>query len=45
MLSGYCCDITDQYDIKVGGVNKLVLNLGNKNKYVLHYRNSELYLL
>ena len=21
---------------KIGGVNKLVLNLGNENKYVLH---------
>ena len=30
--------------IKVGGVNILVQNLGNKSKYVLHYRNFQLYL-
>ena len=32
------------YVIKVGGVNKLVPNLGNKNKYVVHYKNLQLYL-
>ena len=29
---------------KIGRVNKLVLNLGNKSKYVLHYRNLQLHL-
>ena len=30
---------------KIGGVNKLVSNLGYKNKYVPHYKNLQLYLL
>ena len=34
-LSKYCSYIVDQYGIKVGGVNKLVQNLGNKSRYVL----------
>ena len=39
MLSKYCKEIADKYDIKVGDVKKLIPNLGNKTKYVLHYRN------
>ena len=39
MLSKYGSNITSNYDIKIGGVNKLVQNLGNKSKYVLHYKN------
>ena len=38
MLSKYCSDIANKYGIKVGGVNKLVPNLGNKTKYIVHYR-------
>ena len=45
MLSKYCCNIADKYEMKIGGVNKLVPNLGNKSKYVVHYRNLQLYLL
>ena len=41
-MSRYCNDIAHQYDIKVGGVNKLVQNLGNKRKFVLHYRSFHL---
>ena len=39
MLSNYCSSISNKYHIKIVGVNKLILNLGNKSKYVLHYRN------
>ena len=28
MLLKYCCNIADEYEIKIGGVNKLVPNLG-----------------
>ena len=44
MLPKYCCNIADEYGIKIGRVNKLVPNLGNTIKYVLHYRNLQLYL-
>ena len=44
MLSKYCKEIADKYDIKVGDVKKLIPNLRNKTKYVLHYRNLQLYL-
>ena len=44
MLSKYCKEIADKYEIKVGDVKKLIPNLGNKTKYVLHYRNLQLYL-
>ena len=43
MLSKYCCSITNEYEIKISGVNKLVPNLGNKSKYVVHYKNLQLY--
>ena len=44
MLSKYCSDIANKYGIKVGGVNKLVPNLGNKIKHIFHYRNLQYYL-
>ena len=44
MLSKYCKEIADKYDIKVGDVKKLIPNLSNKTKYVLYYRNLQLYL-
>ena len=37
MLSKYCKKIADNYEIKVGDVNKLISNLGNKTNYVVHY--------
>ena len=44
MLSNYCYNIENEYGIKIGGVNKLVRNFGNKSKYVVHYKNLQLYL-
>ena len=44
MLSKYCKEIVDKYDIKVCDVKKLIPNLRNKTKYVLHDRNLQLYL-
>ena len=44
MLSKYCKEIADEYDIKIGDVKKLIPNSGNKTKYVFHYRNLQLYL-
>ena len=44
ILSKYCFNITIKYGIKIGGVDKLVPNLGNKSKYVVHYKNLQLHL-
>ena len=44
MLSTYCKNIADEYNIKVVHVKKLIPNLSNKTKYVLHYRNLQMYL-
>ena len=44
MLSIYCSDIANKYGIKVGGVTKLIPNLGDKVKYVVHYINLQYYL-
>ena len=44
MLSNYCSNIANEYEIKIAGVDKLIPNLGNKSKYVVHYRNLQLYL-
>ena len=44
ILPKYCSNIKNEYGIKIGGVNKLVPNLGNKSRYFLHYRNLQLYL-
>ena len=44
MLPKYYYNIANEYEIKVGGVNELVPNLGNKSKDVVQYRNLQLYL-
>ena len=44
MLSKYCKEIADKYEIKVRNVKKLIPNLGSRTKYVLNYRNLQLYL-
>ena len=44
MLSKYCSDIANKHGIRVGEVNKLIPNLGNKKNYVIHYRNLQLYI-
>ena len=44
MLSDYCKNIVDEYEIKVGDVKKLIPHLSNKLNYVLHYRNLQLHL-
>ena len=35
MLSKYCKEIADKYEIKVGDVKKLIPNLGSKTNYVV----------
>ena len=44
MLSKFCKEIDNKYEIKVADVKNLIPNLGNKTKYVLHYRSIQLYL-
>ena len=44
MLSNYCSSIPNQYDIRVGPVNKLLPNLGNESKPAIHHKNLQLYL-
>ena len=36
--------MANEYGIRIGEVNKLVPNLGNKSKYVVYYKNLHLYL-
>ena len=44
MLSNYCKDIVDGYNIKVGDVKKLIPNLYDKISYPVHYKNLIYYL-
>ena len=44
MLPRYSKKIADKFEIKVGDVEKLIPNLGNKTNYVVTYRNLQLYL-
>ena len=44
MLSPFCLEIKNKYDIKSGDINKLVPNLMSRKNYVVHYRNLKYYL-
>ena len=44
MLSPYCKNIQEKFDISTGQVAKPVPTLADKKNYVLHYRNMQLYL-
>ena len=44
MLSNYCPEISNKYNISTGLVHKLIPTLNKKEKYVLHYRNLQLYI-
>ena len=44
MLSPYCKQILEKFNITIGQVKKLIPTLADKQKYVLHYRNLQLYL-
>ena len=44
MLSPYCKQILEKFNITIRQVKKLIPTLADKQKYVLHYRNLQLYL-
>ena len=44
MLSDYCREIKNKFNISSGNVNKLITTLNDKKNYVLHEENLKLYL-
>ena len=44
MLSNYCKDIVNKYNMKVGNVKKLIPYLHDKFRYPVHYKNLQYYL-
>jgi hypothetical protein len=43
MLSDYAKNIAEKFQLKIGGVRKLITSLGPRKKYVAHVRNLKLY--
>ena len=43
-LSDYCKEIASRYNIKVGGVKKLIPSLYNNIRYIIRYENLNYYL-
>lgn len=44
MLSSYCKEIRDKYNVCIGQVSKLIRTMADKEKDVLPYRNLQLYM-
>ena len=44
LLSDYCKEIEEKFNISIGQVHILIPTLNKKEKYVLHYRNLQLYI-
>ena len=44
MLSDYCREIKNKFNISSGNVHKLIPTLSDKKNYVLHEENLKLYL-
>lgn len=43
MLSSYCQNIKEKFNLNIGQVKKLLPTLSDKQNYVLYYRNRQLY--
>ncbi|GFU42669.1 uncharacterized protein NPIL_581771, partial [Nephila pilipes] len=44
MLSPYCKEIAEKYNLNINSCTKLVPNLMSKKRYILHYRNLKQYV-
>ncbi|CAB4024804.1 Gastrula zinc finger, partial [Paramuricea clavata] len=43
MLSGYCREVKEKFNLTSGNIHKLITNLNGKKNYVVHYKNLMLY--